>query len=191
MEQQSPLAAGTAWPIPWGAAWVGALTALAVGLIIGLLGYAFGITELAPSRAFAWDEIRPGALVLGIGGAFFSAVAGGWVATRLAGLRRAEPAMVLGGIVWLLAIPLMLGVTAVGGIGLFGAWYGAFGAASPGADPALVEAFRDAAVACAAALLLGLVGSVLGGWMASGEPMSLRAAGRRRLEREERPRRVA
>ena len=42
MEQQSPLAAGTAWPIPWGAAWVGALTALAVGLIIGLLGAGAG-----------------------------------------------------------------------------------------------------------------------------------------------------
>lgn len=189
MEHQSPLGAGTAWPIPWGPAWVGALSALAVGLIIGLLGYAFGLVDLAAARAFAWDAIGWGGIAAGIAGAFFSFVVGGWVAVRLAGLRRSEPSMVLGGIVWLLGVPLLVAAAALGATGLFGAWYGAFGAVSPAADPALAETFRDAAVATAAALLLGLVGSVIGGWMGSGEPMTIRV--RREIEIEERPRRVA
>lgn len=189
MEHQSPLAAGTAWPVPWSPAWVGALSALAVGLIVGLLGYAFGAFDPAGARSFAWGTVGWSGVVWGIAGAFFSFVVGGWVAVRLAGLRRAEPAMVLGGIVWLLGVPLLIAAAALGAAGLFGTWYGAFGAMSPAADPALAETFRDAAVATAAALLIGLVGSVIGGWMASGEPMVIRA--RRGIDIEERPRRVA
>jgi len=34
------------WPA-WSAIWVGALTALAVGLVIGLIGYAIGAHQLA------------------------------------------------------------------------------------------------------------------------------------------------
>ena len=39
-------------------------------------------------------------------------------------------------------------------------------------DPDLAVATRNNALATTVALLLGLVGSVLGGWMASGEPMT-------------------
>jgi hypothetical protein len=39
-------------------------------------------------------------------------------------------------------------------------------------DPDLAEATRNNALATAVALLLGLMGSVIGGWMASGEPMT-------------------
>jgi len=41
------------------------------------------------------------------------------------------------------------------------------------------------------AMLLGLVGSVLGGWLACGEPMSLTYYRRRTQDSLERPRRVA
>ena len=50
--------------------------------------------------------------------------------------------------------------------------------------------FRNTALVTVVALLLGLVGSVLGGWLASGEPMSLTYYRRRPLD-VERPRRVA
>jgi hypothetical protein len=40
-------------------------------------------------------------------------------------------------------------------------------------NPGLAEGLRNDALATVAALLIGLVGAVLGGWMASGEPMSL------------------
>ena len=42
-----------------------------------------------------------------------------------------------------------------------------------GADPTAVMAARNSALGAVTALLIGLMGSLLGGWLASGEPMSL------------------
>jgi hypothetical protein len=163
------------WPIAWGAVWVGALTALAVGLIIGLVGFAVGANEVA--EYVDWKELRLLTLVFSIGGAFFAFVAGGWVAARIAGRRRSEPAILHGAIVWLLTLPILLALAAAGVVGRFGGWYGGLVAmpslAATAGDPNLAEAVRNNALATAAALLIGLVGAVLGGWMASGEPMSL------------------
>jgi hypothetical protein len=50
---------------------------------------------------------------------------------------------------------------------------------------------RNTALANLTALLLGLVGGVLGGWMASGEPMTWTYYRRRTRDDVERPRRVA
>jgi hypothetical protein len=166
------------WPVAWSAIWVGALTALAVGLIIGLLGFALGANEV--SRTVDWSKLRLIGLIFSVGGAFFAFVAGGWVAARVAGIRRSEPAMLHGGIVWLATIPLLILFAALGALGQFGGWYGALAgtpswaaaAASASADPDLAEATRNNALATAVALLLGLVGGVIGGWMASGEPMT-------------------
>jgi hypothetical protein len=165
----------TRWPVAWSAIWVGALTALAVGLIIGLLGFAVGANEVA--RYVDWKKIRLIGAIFSIGGAFFAFVAGGWTAARIAGIRRSEPAMLHGSIVWLLTLPMLLGLAAVGVSGHWGGWYGGLSsmpawnpAAAP--DPDLAEATRNNALATAVALLLGLVGSVIGGWMASGEPMT-------------------
>lgn len=165
----------TAWPVAWSAVWVGALTALAVGLIIGLLGYALGANEVA--RYVDWKKVRVISAVFSIGGAFFAFVAGGWAAARIAGIRRSEPAILHGAVVWLATLPLLLALAAVGVSGHWGGWYGglsgmpALAAATP-ADPDLAIATRSNALATAVALLLGLVGGVLGGWMASGEPMT-------------------
>jgi hypothetical protein len=41
------------------------------------------------------------------------------------------------------------------------------------ADPAAATAARNAALGTVTALLIGLMGAVIGGWMASGEPMSI------------------
>ena len=166
----------TQWPVAWSAIWVGALTALAVGLIIGLLGFALGAHEVA--RYVDWKKVRLITLVFSIGGAFFAFVAGGWTAARIAGIRRSEPAILHGAIVWLLTVPLLLALAAVGGLAHFGGWYAGLSglssvstaAAAP--DPELATATRNNAVASAVALLVGLVGSVIGGWMASGEPMT-------------------
>jgi hypothetical protein len=165
----------TRWPIAWSAVWVGALTALAVGLIIGLLGFALGANEV--SRYVDWKKIRLIGAIFAIGGAFFAAVAGGWTAARIAGIRRSEPAMLHGAISWLVTLPLLLALAALGIAGHWGGWYGGLAGMAPftpGAapDPDLAEATRNNALATAVALLLGLVGSVIGGWMASGEPMT-------------------
>jgi len=70
-----------------------------------------------------------------------------------------------------------LALAGLGVAGHWGGWYGGLSsipafnpAAAP--DPDLAEATRNNALATAVALLLGLVGSVIGGWMASGEPMT-------------------
>ena len=163
------------WPVAWSAIWVGALTALAVGLIIGLLGFALGANEVA--RTVDWTKLRLISAIFAVGGAFFAFVAGGWTAARIAGIRRSEPAMLHGAIVWLVTLPLLLGLAALGIAGHWGGWYGGLGSITPlslGAapDPDLAEATRNNALATAVALLLGLVGSVVGGWMGSGEPMT-------------------
>ncbi|HMH57455.1 MAG TPA: hypothetical protein VK535_14450, partial [Gemmatimonadales bacterium] len=129
--------------------------------------------------------------VFSVGGAFFAFVAGGWAAARIAGIRRSEPAILHGAIVWLVTLPLLLALAAVGISGHWGGWYGglagmpAWAAATP-ADPELAIATRNNALATAVALLLGLVGGVLGGWMASGEPMTFTHHRRRDRLPEER-----
>jgi MFS family permease len=184
------------WPI-WSAVWIGALAAIAVGLIIGLIGFAVGAHELTAPRFTPWKNVRIITTIFNIGGSFFAFVVGGWVAARIAGLRNSEPAMLHGGVVWLLTIPMLLVLAALGATGHWGGWYGglagspAWATAVPAIDPEAARAFRNTALVTVTALLLGLVGAVLGGWLASGEPMSLTYYRRRTLDPLERPRRVA
>jgi hypothetical protein len=169
------------WPINWSAIWVGALSALAVALIISLAGAALGAHQLGPGgRIASWKDVGFGALVFAVLGAFFAFVVGGWVAGKINGFRRAETDMLHGAIVWLVAVPLIVAFAAVGAGTLFGGWYGGL-AGTPiwvtpnnvGADPTAAAAARNTALLAVTALLIGLVGSVLGGWLASGEPMSV------------------
>ncbi len=181
-----------AWPVSWSAVWVGTLTALAVLLVIGLIGLAVGAHLVGPSsRILSWKEFGLLAMLFSVAGAFFSNVAGGWVAARVAGTRRAEPAMLHGAIAWLVGVPLLVVLVGLGAGNLFGSWYNGLGgtpswvqAPAPKATAAPADevtkreaedaarAARNSALAALTALILGLVGSVLGGWMASGEPMT-------------------
>ena len=183
------------WPV-WSAIWVGALTALAVGLVIGLIGYAVGAHQLAGPRTMTFKGIRMITMIFNVGGAFFAFAAGGWVAARIVGVRRAEPAMLHGAIAWLVTIPMMLVLGALGATAMYGGWYAGFVAGTPTwattatSTPELAAAVRNSALATVGAMLLGLVGAVIGGWMASGEPMRLNHYRRRDADLE-RPRRVA
>jgi hypothetical protein len=168
------------WPVAWSAVWVGALTALAAALIIGLIGVALGAHELVPPRRIV--RVRD----FGFGAALFSAVgallafgAGGWVASKIAGVLRAEPAMLHGAVVWLLAVPLLLVFAALGAGGYFGGWYGGLAGTptwvtppSGPIDPDAALAARNSALGAITALLLGLIGSVIGGWLGSRKPMA-------------------
>jgi hypothetical protein len=105
--------------------------------------------------------------------------------------------MLHGAIVWLVALPLLLFVMALGAGALYGSWYGglagtpawvqpaaataanaaatgrpASGSAPVAADPEAARAARNSALGTLTAVLLGLVGGVVGGWAASGEPMT-------------------
>ena len=170
------------WPINWSAVWVGVLSSLAVALIISLFAAAVGAHQLGPAGKIAkWSDVGFAALVFSIIGAFFSFVVGGWIAGKINGYRQAETDMLHGAIVWLLALPLLVALGALGAGTLFGPWYAGLAGvpvwATPtnvAADPNAAAAARNAALFAATALLIGLIGSVLGGWLASGEAMSVR-----------------
>lgn len=183
------------WPV-WSAVWVGALSALAVGLVIGLIGYAIGAHQLTAPRTTTFSNARLITTVFSVAGAFFAFVVGGWVTGRILGARRAEPAILHAVIAWLATVPVMLLLGAVGATVMWGGWYGGLVAspawmATPPTTPEIAAAVRNGALASVAALLLGLVGSVIGGWMASGEPMMLGHYRRRDVDELERPRRAA
>jgi hypothetical protein len=169
-----------AWPVYWSAIWVGALAALAVALLFGLIGIAVGAHQIGKKVVNVHNNLSLAGLIFSVAGAFFSFVIGGWVAGTIAGLRRAEAAALHGTIVWLVALPLFLMLAAFGAGSFFGGWYGGLAgtpvwATSPtiGADPTAAMVARNSALGAVTALLIGLMGSLLGGWMASGEPMSL------------------
>ena len=171
--------ASRAWPVYWSAIWVGALTALAVALIFGLIGTAIGAHHVG-KKVVNLRELTLGGLVFSVAGAFFSFVIGGWVAAKIAGLRRAEAASLHGTIVWLVAVPMFLTFAALGAGSFFGGWYGGLAgtpvwvSSSAGtADPTVAMVARNSAIGGVTALLIGLIGSLIGGWFASGEPMSL------------------
>jgi hypothetical protein len=183
------------WPV-WSAVWVGALSALAVGLIIGLIGYAVGAHQLAGPRTMTFKNVRMLTMIFNVAGAFFAFVVGGWVAARIVGARRAETAMLHGAVAWLVTIPMMLVLGALGATAMYGSWYSGLVAGTPTwattapSTPELAAAVRNSALATVGAMLLGLLGSVIGGWMASGEPMRLTYYRTREADFD-RPRRVA
>jgi hypothetical protein len=167
------------WPLSWSAVWVGTLAALALVLIFGLIGVAIG-AHRAGHPLGRWHDMSFLALLWSVLAAFLAFAAGGWVAAKVAGLRRSESAMLHGAIAWLVAVPILLLLSALGASAYFGTWYGGLAGtpawvapmAAAAEDPAAAIAARNGAVAAVAALLLGLVGGVIGGWMASGEPMT-------------------
>lgn len=167
-----------AWPVSWSAIWVGALAAFAAVTIFGLAGTAAGIHALERVKDFSeWKSLSLIDTAAAIFGAFLAFVIGGWVTGKIAGIRRAEPAILHAAISWLVALPILLAFIALGTGKTFGGWYGGLAGASPYATAAIEapspETVRHLAIAAVTALLLGLIGSVIGGWMACGEPMSI------------------
>ena len=169
------------WVLFWSAVWVGVLTAFALVVVFGLLGIAFGATSGVPVRYARWRDYGSVAIFMGILGAFLSFAAGGWTAGKIIGPQRAEGGMLHGGIVWLLTLPVLLVMGTLGSAAFFGAWFGGLAgvptwvAVPPVAmvPPEAAAQARHAAIAGLAAMLISLMGAVIGGWMASGEPMTL------------------
>ena len=160
------------WIVSWSAVWVGALSAVVLALIFGLIGLALGAHRVGQPLA-SWREVSLPALALSVLGSFLAFALGGWVAAKVADLRRSETAMLHGAIAWLVAVPLLVTLASMGAAGYLGGWYGGLaGVYATAPDPAMAAAARNGALAAVAALLLGLMGGVIGGWMGSGEPMT-------------------
>jgi len=196
--------------VNWTAIWVGALAAISMMLLFGLVGIALGAHQFGPEhRVVEMKKLGLLTLIFSVCSAFFSSVVGGWVAGKIAGILHSEPAMIHGAIVWLVAVPLLVVSAALGAASVFGGWYAGLGpnqATSASApfvrpDPLGVSATteeiatfktqqaeynrnikqwhedtpqvtRNSALGAVLALLIGLLGSVIGAWMASGEPMN-------------------
>lgn len=201
------------WPVNWSGVWVGALASIVAVLIFGLIGIALGAHLLGPEhRVVDLKKIGFTTLAFSVFSAFLAFVIGGWVAGKIAGTLRSEPAMLHGAIVWLVAAPLLVVLAGLGAGSVLGGWYaglagspaGATSAAAPYERPEPLgtnateeertrfkaeqaeykqkvqqwredtpKVTRNTALGTITALLLGLMGSVVGGWMASGEPMTL------------------
>lgn len=168
------------WPVYWSAVWVGVLAAFAVAIVVGLVGIAIGAQNVgSAARIVKWSDVHRGAVVVSVFGAFLAFVVGGWVTAKIAGIGHSEPAMLHGAITWLVALPLLLFFLALGGSAYLGGWYGslvgspAWAVVAATTDPNAAVIARNGALAAVTALLVGLMGSVIGGWFASGEPMTL------------------
>lgn len=162
-----------AWAVNWSAVWVGALAALTAALIFGLIGTAAGATSVGKFSSFTTISRIEVAIV--ICSAFFAFVIGGWAAGKITGAKHSERTILHAAIGWLVATPLLVVLLAAGAGNAFGGWYGGlvvspFGAAA--ATPPAPDVVRATALAALTSLLVGLIGSVIGGWMASGEPMT-------------------
>jgi hypothetical protein len=186
--------------VNWTAILLGALATFSMILLFGLVEVALGAHLLGPEhRIVDVKKIGLWTVILSVCGAFFSSVIGGWVAGKIAGILHAEPAMLHGAFVWLVTVPILVLCATLGASNLLGGWYGSLGPnlatklstpfvhpEAPGASATSEEiaAFKtqqaesnskaacNSALVAITALLLGLLGSVIGGWMASGEPMN-------------------
>jgi hypothetical protein len=131
--------------LSWGAIFAGVVIAVAVQLVLGILGAGIGLTMVDPV-----EGTTPGAAGFGIGAGIYWLVttvlalgAGGFAAARVAGVHERFDALVHGLVVWgvTLILTLYLLTSAVGGIigGAFrtvGAVAGAAGSTVGAAAPA-------------------------------------------------------
>ena len=161
------------WGVNWSAVWVGALAAVSAALIFGLIGTAVGATSL--EKFSSWKTISRIDVAITICAAFFAFVIAGWCAGKITGAKHSERTILHGAIAWLVATPVLMAMLAVGAGNAFGGWYGGLLASPIGAavaQPPTPDTVRATALAAITSLLVGLIGSVIGGWMASGEPMT-------------------
>ena len=170
----------TAWPIEWNSIVVGALSAIVAVVLFGLIGTAIGAHKTGvEGQITKWSGVGFFGLVWAVASSFFAFVIGGWVAARIAGTRNAQDAILQGALTWLVAVALMCAAAAFSGA-IASGWYTGLAPTpavptQPGtpADPNAAIAARNGAVAAAGAILIGLMGSAIGGWVASGEPMTV------------------
>jgi len=184
----------TAWPVYWTPAIVGALASVVAVVLFGVIGTAVGSWKAGnEGRITDFSGIGRAAVAYAVFASFFAFVIGGWVTARIAGIRRAEPAILHAAIAFLVATVVLIALASFGGA-VFSGWYAGL-APSPAAptqtgqpvDPNAAKAAAAGATAAAVAILLGLVGSVVGGWMASGERMDFSFYNRERARMTRRP----
>jgi hypothetical protein len=109
-ERDEPLEAPWHKRISWGAVFAGVVIAIAIMIVLNLLGLAIGLATIDPATGET-----PGARPLSIGAgiwwivsALIALYAGGWIASRLAGAFRNETGTIHGLLVWATATLAMV-----------------------------------------------------------------------------------
>jgi hypothetical protein len=173
-------ASWTGWHISWGSVFVGALAGLVAAVLFSLIALAIGAHKAVDDRILKWADVGPVTIIFSVLGAFFASVIGAWVAAKMSGARRAEPAILHGVAAWLVSMAIVLLFAALSGANTLGGGYlggltppGAPAPAATPVDPNTAIAIRNAAVGGVLGMLIGLMGAVVGGWFASGEPMNV------------------
>lgn len=135
----------------WSAVWAGFFVALSVSVVVGLLGVALGLTT--GTNAAIWASVS---LIVG----FFC---GGWFAARTASVSGPNMALIHGGAVWAVTTAALLVLGAFG----FASALGVTGMTPGMVPPAPVSmgAAQLAGWGAFIALILGLIASVMGGWV--------------------------
>jgi len=178
----------TAWPVYWSPVIVGALASVVAVVLFGVIGTALGSWKAGnEGRVTDFSGVGRVAVAYAVFASFFAFVIGGWVTARIAGIRRAEPAILHAAIAFLVATVVLLVMASFGGA-VFNGWYVGL-APSPAVptpagqpvDPTVAKAAAAGATVAAAALLIGLAGSVVGGLMGSGERMDFSFYNRERV----------
>lgn len=173
-------ASWTGWHLSWGSVFVGALAGLVAAVLFSLVAVAIGAHKAVDDRILKWADLGPVTIIVSVFGAFLASVIGAWVAAKMSGARRAEPAILHGVAAWLVSMGIVLLFAALSGANTLGGGY-LGGLTPPGApvpagapvDPNTAIAIRNAAVGSILGILIGLMGAVVGGWFASGEPMNV------------------
>lgn len=139
--------------LSWGSVFAGVVIAVAVQLVLGILGAGIGLTMVDPV-----EGTTPGAAGFGIGAGIYWLIttivalgAGGYAAARVAGVHERFDALVHGLVVWgvTLILTLYLLTSAVGGI--IGGAFRTVGAVAGTAGSAVGAAASVAPVAASAA----------------------------------------
>jgi hypothetical protein len=175
------------WHLDWGAVWVGALAMLVAAALFSLIALGVGAQKAVDARVLKWADVPLATIAFSVFGAFLASAIGAWVAGRMSGARLAEPAILHGVTAWLVLMGMVIALAAIGGANSFAGGYlgnltppGA-PAPTPGAavDANAAIAIRNAAIGSVLGILIGLMGAVVGAWIASGERLDSLAHYRR------------
>jgi hypothetical protein len=169
----------TGWHLEWSAVWTGALTMLVAAAAFSLIAVAVGAQKAVNPGVLKWAEVGFATIAFSVFGAFLAAAIGAWVAGRMSGARMAEPAILHGVVAWLVLMGMVMLLAALAGGNSFAGGY--LGNLTPPGAPAPTPAtpvdanaaiaIRNAALGSVLGILIGLMGAVVGAWVASGEPL--------------------
>ena len=170
--------AWSGWHLEWGAVWVGALAMLVAAVLFSFIATAVGAQKAVDARVLKFADIPFVTIVVSVFGAFLASAIGAWVAARMSGARLAEPAILHGVAAWLVVMMIVITLAALAGAHSFAGGYlgnltppGAPAPTGAAVDPNAAIAIRNAAVGSILGILIGLIGAVVGAWIASGEPL--------------------